>query len=91
MIFIDAYLHGIHPTFDQLSQGAQAAEREALYIEANQYGLASHLQWCLWGIIQASNSTIEFNFLEYSAQRFQEYQLRRDEHLAMSPPVSPLL
>ncbi|KAG6956735.1 hypothetical protein JG687_00010419, partial [Phytophthora cactorum] len=38
-------------------------EVESLRLEANMYSLASHMFWAIWGYIQASQSTIDFDFL----------------------------
>jgi choline kinase/choline/ethanolamine kinase len=35
--------------------------------------LASHLMWGLWGIVQAGQSVIEFDYIGYALQRFDEY------------------
>ncbi|KAK2722932.1 hypothetical protein QYM36_003202 [Artemia franciscana] len=37
------------------------------------FSLASHFFWALWGLIQATKSTIDFDFLEYAIIRFDEY------------------
>ncbi|XP_029455972.1 LOW QUALITY PROTEIN: ethanolamine kinase 1 [Rhinatrema bivittatum] len=38
-------------------------EVEVLYIQVNQFALASHFFWGLWALIQAKYSTIDFDFL----------------------------
>jgi thiamine kinase-like enzyme len=38
------------------------------------YVPASHLLWALWGLIQARQSSIDFDFEAYARQRLQEYQ-----------------
>ena len=58
------------------------ARLEAYEDAANAFALASHLLWSLWGLIQAANSNIEFDYLEYSAQRVREYFRLRDSYLA---------
>eukprot|EP00514_Thraustochytrium_sp_LLF1b_P008312 CAMPEP_0184535746 /NCGR_PEP_ID=MMETSP0198_2-20121128/16057_1 /TAXON_ID=1112570 /ORGANISM="Thraustochytrium sp., Strain LLF1b" /LENGTH=379 /DNA_ID=CAMNT_0026928815 /DNA_START=223 /DNA_END=1359 /DNA_ORIENTATION=+ len=35
--------------------------------------LASHLQWALWGIVQSTQSNIDFGHLEYAAARLDQY------------------
>ncbi|ETE73958.1 Ethanolamine kinase 2, partial [Ophiophagus hannah] len=37
-------------------------ELESLYVQVNQFALASHFLWACWGLIQAQFSTIDFNF-----------------------------
>jgi len=41
--------------------------------ESNEFALAAHLIWCLWGIIQSSTSDIDFGYLEFSQARLTEY------------------
>lgn len=59
------------------AMGVPKAEHDAqipqLVREAQKFALASHFQWALWGIVQASRSTIAFGFLEFSAARFDQY------------------
>ncbi len=33
----------------------------------------SHLFWSVWSIVQAHNSTIDFDFLQYGIDRYEEY------------------
>lgn len=40
---------------------------------ANVYAAVSHVQWGLWGLIQAKVSDIDFDFLSYAAQRLDMY------------------
>jgi choline/ethanolamine kinase len=53
--------------------------------EAEKYTLASHLFWGLWGIISEHVNEIEFDYLEYARQRFQQYWLRKSELFGSSP------
>lgn len=52
-----------------LSEG----ELETLYVQVNQFALASHFMWACWGLIQAQFSTIDFNFARYAGIRFKQY------------------
>eukprot|EP00047_Mylnosiga_fluctuans_P005415 m.240362 g.240362 ORF g.240362 m.240362 type:complete len:344 (-) comp13654_c0_seq1:116-1147(-) len=54
-----------------------------LYREANKFALAAHFMWGTWAIIQAANSTIDFDYLSYSALRFGEYHRRCAEFLSL--------
>ena len=84
MIFFRAYLLYQHRKNDYpFNEFDLRHELEALYIESNQYGLASHLKWALWGIIQAAHSTIDFDYLEYARQRMREYLLKKPLFLAL--------
>eukprot|EP01133_Synstelium_polycarpum_P004365 gene4365-5100_t len=55
--------------------GANATEQEVhdLYVEANHFTLGSHLVWGFWGVVQAFNSVIDFDFIDYAKKRFNQY------------------
>ena len=55
----------------------------SLYQEVNKFALASYLQWCVWGLLQQVNSTLDFDFTRYAAARFVEYQTKKDEFYAL--------
>ncbi|MEE6517620.1 hypothetical protein FKM82_027953 [Ascaphus truei] len=48
-------------------------EVEALYVQVNQFVLASHFMWGLWALIQHRFSDIDFNFARYAVLRFERY------------------
>ncbi|KAM3935414.1 ethanolamine kinase 2 [Leptodactylus fuscus] len=48
-------------------------EVEDLYIQVDQFALASHYFWGLWALIQHRFSDIDFNFAQYAMLRFQQY------------------
>ena len=55
------------------SSSASAAEAAAaLAAAADTHALASHLLWGFWGVIQERASSVDFDFLGYSAARFDE-------------------
>ncbi|XP_055389828.1 ethanolamine kinase [Condylostylus longicornis] len=56
---------------------------EKLYIESNQFALAAHLFWAIWGLVQAENSKIDFDFVKYSQIRYEEYLNKKDEFLSL--------
>ncbi|KAK1946234.1 putative choline kinase 2 [Phytophthora citrophthora] len=70
--FCRAYLAGKNGDEKDVSEN----EVESLRLEANTYSLASHLFWALWGYIQASQSTIDFDFLAYGKCRYDAYKSR---------------
>ncbi|KAI3961555.1 hypothetical protein MKW92_032749 [Papaver armeniacum] len=74
--FIRAYLSssGDEPT---------EVDVEALVEDVEKYTLASHLIWGLWGIISEHVNDIDFDYMEYAKQRFQQYQLRKAKFLLM--------
>ncbi|KAG9456862.1 hypothetical protein H6P81_001370 [Aristolochia fimbriata] len=50
---------------------------EQLLQDVEKYTLASHLIWGLWGIISEHVNEIDFNYVEYAKQRFQQYWLKK--------------
>jgi len=79
--FLSEYLKGIHNLHD-----VEPSEEEVqkLYIEANQYSLASHLYWGFWSIVQAMNSEINFDYLEYGKARFDRYWETKNQFLSLN-------
>jgi len=59
-----------------LGAGSSRADAAALARAAERYALASHLVWGLWGVVQSGCSSVEFDFMEYARQRFQEFRAR---------------
>ncbi|XP_052196118.1 probable choline kinase 2 [Diospyros lotus] len=49
--------------------------------DIEKYTLASHLLWGLWGIISEHVNEIDFDYIEYARQRFEQYWLRKPELL----------
>jgi len=41
--------------------------------EVEQFVLASHLHWALWGLLSAAVSDVEFDFVGYARQRLVKY------------------
>ncbi|KAK1128529.1 hypothetical protein K0M31_002987 [Melipona bicolor] len=58
-------------------------EINLLYLQVNKFVLLSHFFWGCWGLIQSEHSTIDFDFLEYAAIRFNEYFKWKEEYLNM--------
>ncbi|KAJ4794815.1 Choline kinase family protein [Rhynchospora pubera] len=56
-------------------------EIEDLLKEIEKYALASHLFWGLWGIISEHVNDIDFDYMEYARQRFQQYWLTKPVRL----------
>ncbi|KAF9161133.1 hypothetical protein BGX20_002227 [Mortierella sp. AD010] len=66
------------------SDGVSKAEvLESMYDEVNKFALASHIMWGLWGLIQAAQSEIDFDYFEYSMQRLSEFRRRREEFMTL--------
>lgn len=58
---------------------------EILLQSIEKYVLASHLIWGLWGIISDHVNDIDFDYMEYARQRFEQYWLRKSEALGCMP------
>ncbi|XP_055586418.1 ethanolamine kinase [Uranotaenia lowii] len=59
-------------------------EVEKLYVDVNQFALASHLLWTVWALIQAEHSTIDFDFVRFGEMRYTEYVRRKEEFLSLN-------
>ncbi|XP_072954290.1 probable choline kinase 2 isoform X1 [Typha angustifolia] len=59
---------------------------ENLLKSVEKYALASHLVWGLWGIISDHVNDIDFDYMEYARQRFQQYRKNKSAPLASGPP-----
>jgi ethanolamine kinase len=59
-------------------------EIDRLYVHVQKFVLASHFLWFLWALIQAEHSTIDFDFIRFGEQRFNEYRARREAFLALT-------
>ncbi|KAF8398197.1 hypothetical protein HHK36_017123 [Tetracentron sinense] len=64
-------------------------EVEQLVQDVEKYTLASHLLWGLWGIISAHVNEIDFDYMEYARQRFQQYWLMKSALLGSSFGAPP--
>ncbi|KAG0318347.1 hypothetical protein BGZ99_005726 [Dissophora globulifera] len=66
------------------SGGVSKAEiLDSMFKEVNKFALISHIMWGLWGLIQASQSEIDFDYFEYSLQRLSEFRRRREEFMSL--------
>ncbi len=52
---------------------------EKFYEEVNKFTSSSHLLWAIWSLIQAQNSSIDFNFVNYARLRFGEYFKHKEQ------------
>ena len=50
---------------------------QQLVIEANVFALVAHQFWGVWAFIQARYSEIDFDYMEYSTVRWNEYYKRK--------------
>jgi ethanolamine kinase len=49
--------------------------------EVNMFTLASHFMWAIWALVQAQNSTLDFNFVKYANIRFGQYFKNKEKFL----------
>ncbi|KAH8280755.1 hypothetical protein KR054_009758 [Drosophila jambulina] len=62
----------------------QNEEVELLYVQVNQFALASHIFWTVWSLLQAEHSTIDFDYVGYAFLRYNEYLARKEEFLSLT-------
>ena len=60
--------------WEQLVQSVVSGSRAYLCV--------SHLLWALWGYIQAQVSDVDFDFMSYGQQRWEQYMLTRPQAVA---------
>ncbi|KAI4458990.1 choline/ethanoalamine kinase [Holotrichia oblita] len=56
---------------------------DKLYVEVNQFALASNLFWGIWCLIQVEYSNIDFDFVKYASEKLGEYFNRKEEFLSL--------
>ncbi|XP_012944519.2 ethanolamine kinase 1 [Aplysia californica] len=61
---------------------------ERLYVQTNKCACAAHFFWGVWALIQAEHSTIDFDYVEYSSIRLNEYFRRKEEFFCLQMPSS---
>eukprot|EP01119_Soliformovum_irregulare_P003513 TRINITY_DN1412_c0_g1_i1.p2 TRINITY_DN1412_c0_g1~~TRINITY_DN1412_c0_g1_i1.p2 ORF type:complete len:345 (-),score=102.27 TRINITY_DN1412_c0_g1_i1:86-1120(-) len=66
-----------------LGEKATEENLHEMYVEVNQFSLASHFFWGVWGLIQTDISDIKFDFLDYGKQRFAQYYKTKDQMLSL--------
>ncbi|KAL8226371.1 hypothetical protein R6Q57_016203 [Mikania cordata] len=79
--FVQSYLSstGKQPSDDEVDQLIDDIER---------YTLANHIFWGLWGIISGYVTHIDFDYIEYARQRFNQYWLRKPQLLKSKMVIS---
>ena len=53
---------------------ATTTEVDTWYDLVSKFMLCAHLQWSIWSVIQAENSTLDFDFVDYAIQRINQYK-----------------
>ncbi|RUS31564.1 kinase-like domain-containing protein [Jimgerdemannia flammicorona] len=74
MRFLNAYLDAQDAKHGQLNDPDRKSALESLRRECEAWAMASHALWGLWGLIQASQSEIEFDYLRYGVQRIEMFR-----------------
>lgn len=82
MCWLRCYLSSL----DGATSPPTTAQLESLYITVNLFSLASHLWWGLWALLQAKESSIDFDFLGYAILRLNEYLKRKEEVFSLKYP-----
>ncbi|KAF6726966.1 Ethanolamine kinase 1 [Oryzias melastigma] len=85
LLWLRSYLEA-YKVLKGLGSEVTDVEVETLYVQVNQFALASHFFWGLWALIQAKFSTIDFDFLGYAVLRFNQYFKMKPEAAALSLP-----
>lgn len=83
--WLRAYLEA-YKEFKGVKADVSDSEVERLYVQVNQFALASHFFWGLWALIQAKYSKIDFDFLGYAVVRLNQYFKMKPEVMGLSLP-----
>lgn len=62
---------------DDLGEPISEEDVHATYTLVQKFALCAHLFWGIWALIQADMSKIDFDFLGYALQRFNEYKRKK--------------
>jgi choline/ethanolamine kinase len=73
-----------YPTLEQqtafLSSYSGSENVRELLKEVDEWKMACHLFWGLWGLIQASQSEIDFDYFYYSMQRISTFRCELEKN-----------
>ncbi|CAM0137763.1 unnamed protein product [Umbelopsis sp. WA50703] len=73
--FVNAYVEERDVVQGMTSSKAQRQlEVDQILHEVEAYRLASHFFWGLWGLIQANQSEIDYDFFQYATERLTSFQ-----------------
>ncbi|CAD5213901.1 unnamed protein product [Bursaphelenchus okinawaensis] len=65
--FVQSYLQSYH------GREVDGAEIEKVLADIPTFEAASHLLWCVWGLVQAQDSEIDFDYIQYASKRYEQY------------------
>lgn len=74
-VYLSEWNHGQHKPSDE--------DLKEIYREVNKFSLLSHFFWAVWALVQASVSDIDFDYLGYAILRFDEFDRRKEQFLAL--------
>ncbi|CAA0810855.1 Probable choline kinase 1 [Striga hermonthica] len=73
--------HSIFRVINYAGQTNSVTSLDELEDDINKYTLPNHIFWGLWALISAYVNHIEFDYLEYARQRFEQYWSKKKEIL----------
>jgi thiamine kinase-like enzyme len=71
--FVRAYIRERESSKNLTNEDVEE-KAEALASDSRKWSVASHLMWGLWGLVQASQSEIEFDYYKYAMQRLGAFR-----------------
>ncbi|UMM41134.1 hypothetical protein L5515_017528 [Caenorhabditis briggsae] len=74
-LFINDYLH-----FKD-SKNHCDVRMKAMYKHLPLFEATAHLFWAIWALVQAQNSTIDFDYLTYAHARYEQYEKRFQKYI----------
>ncbi|XP_050960722.1 ethanolamine kinase 1 isoform X2 [Labeo rohita] len=83
--WLTAYLESFK-WFNGVDSTVTKKEVQELYVQVCKFSLVAHLFWCLWALLQAKHSTIDFDFQRYAMARFNYYFEKKQEFFGMKLP-----
>lgn len=81
--WLTAYLESFKRCSGEESSVTKKEVKE-LYIKVCKFSLVAHFFWCLWALLQAKHSTIDFDFWGYATARFNYYFEKKHEFFGMT-------
>ncbi|KAJ3154955.1 hypothetical protein HDU86_004474 [Geranomyces michiganensis] len=79
--FFNAYIKASGE--EDLTAEERATRCDSMRIETHKFMLASHMLWGLWGVMQAAETEIDFDYVGYACERFRQYWKIKDEVMAL--------
>ncbi|PVD18397.1 hypothetical protein C0Q70_20946 [Pomacea canaliculata] len=86
LLWLQRYLQFYSQALGHAASEVSERDVERLYVQVNKCACAAHFFWGIWALIQAKNSSIDFDFLDYAKLRLNEYFRRKKEFFCLSLP-----